>query len=167
MLQKIRSFHIISIFIIMLLGALLHFVYGWFNNPVVAVFGSINESVWEHLKLLFWPSLLMATIEYFYIGYKFKNYILAKAISIYIGVLLIISIFYTYTGIIGSNFLILDLLTFIISVILSNLFSYYLIKENKFQGKYSQIIGLSMIFILSLAFVAFTRRSPDLPLFTT
>jgi len=166
-LQKIRSFHIISIFIIMLLGALLHFVYGWLNNSVFAIFGSINESVWEHLKLLFWPSLLMATIEYFYIGYNFKNYIIAKAVSIYIGVLLIVSFFYTYTGIIGRNFLIVDLSTFILSVILSNLFSYYLIKKNKFQGKYFQIIGLAMIFILSLAFVAFTRRPPDLPLFTT
>lgn len=77
----------------MLLGALLHFVYGWLNNPVFAIFGSINESVWEHLKLLFWPSLLMAIIEYFYIGYNFKNYIIAKAVSIYIGVLLIVSFF--------------------------------------------------------------------------
>ncbi len=43
-----------------LLGACLHFVYAIFPNPVTAIFSPINESLWEHLKILFWPYLLGA-----------------------------------------------------------------------------------------------------------
>lgn len=40
------------------LGVLLHFVYGWFPNPVTALISPVRESLWEHLKILFLPLLL-------------------------------------------------------------------------------------------------------------
>ena len=39
-------------------GALLHFAYDVLPVPLVGLFAPVNESVWEHLKLLFWPVLL-------------------------------------------------------------------------------------------------------------
>ena len=39
------------------LGACLHFVYALFPNPVTALISPTCESLWEHLKLLFWPYL--------------------------------------------------------------------------------------------------------------
>ena len=44
----------------LLLGTLLHFVYGWFPNALTSLFSPVNESLWEHGKLLFWPYLLAA-----------------------------------------------------------------------------------------------------------
>lgn len=41
-------------------GACLHFVYALFPNPVFALFSPVNESLWEHLKILFWPGLMAA-----------------------------------------------------------------------------------------------------------
>jgi hypothetical protein len=38
-------------------GAALHFAYSLFPNMITAVFSPVNESVWEHIKLLFWPYL--------------------------------------------------------------------------------------------------------------
>lgn len=49
---------LITFVAVTLLGACLHFVYAIFPNPVVAIFSPINESLWEHLKILFWPYLL-------------------------------------------------------------------------------------------------------------
>ncbi len=43
-----------------LLGTALHFLYDVWPTELVSVFAPINESVWEHLKLLFWPMLLGA-----------------------------------------------------------------------------------------------------------
>lgn len=40
-----------------ILGALLHFVYTLFPSPVTALFSPVCESLWEHLKLLYWPYL--------------------------------------------------------------------------------------------------------------
>ncbi|MCW4022413.1 MAG: DUF6512 family protein [archaeon] len=38
-------------------------------NPFVGAFSAVNESVWEHLKLGFWPLILYTAIEY----WKIKN----------------------------------------------------------------------------------------------
>ena len=40
-----------------LAGTALHFAYDWCLSPLVGLFAPVNESVWEHLKLLFWPFL--------------------------------------------------------------------------------------------------------------
>ena len=45
-----------------LVGTLLHFVYDWWPNALTAIFTPVNESVWEHLKLLFWPYLAAAWV---------------------------------------------------------------------------------------------------------
>lgn len=39
------------------LGSGLHFLYSLFPNPATALFSPVNESLWEHLKILFWPYL--------------------------------------------------------------------------------------------------------------
>ena len=41
-------------------GSALHFLYDAAPNPLTALVSPVNESVWEHLKLLFWPMLLTA-----------------------------------------------------------------------------------------------------------
>lgn len=38
-----------------LAGACLHFLYLLLPNPVTALFAPVNESIWEHLKLIYWP----------------------------------------------------------------------------------------------------------------
>lgn len=45
-----------------LLGSCLHFVHALFPNPVTALFSPVNESLWEHLKLLYWPCLVSALL---------------------------------------------------------------------------------------------------------
>ncbi len=46
----------------LLAGFLLHFVYRWWPNAVTALFSPVNESLWEHVKLIFWPFLGAALI---------------------------------------------------------------------------------------------------------
>ena len=71
---KIRNYQIFSIIFISILGTLLHFTYRLSGeNRLVAIFSSINESVWEHLKLLYFPMLITIIIGYFYIGKDFQN----------------------------------------------------------------------------------------------
>ena len=49
---------------ISVLGVLLHFTYEWFgDNAVVGLFSAVNESTWEHLKLLFFPIMLLTILE--------------------------------------------------------------------------------------------------------
>jgi len=46
----------------LLAGFVLHFVYQWWPNAVTALFSPVNESLWEHIKLIFWPFLGAALI---------------------------------------------------------------------------------------------------------
>ena len=54
--EKIRSYLIFSIIFTFILGTLLHFTYKWSEeNAIVGIFSAVNESTWEHLKLLYFP----------------------------------------------------------------------------------------------------------------
>ena len=67
--KSVLIFQIISAIFTIILGTILHFTYGWLNkNLLVGAFSAVNESTWEHLKLLFFPMLISTIIGYFYIG---------------------------------------------------------------------------------------------------
>lgn len=48
---------ILTFVAVVLAGCALHFLYGWLPNALTALFSPINESLWEHVKLIFWPYL--------------------------------------------------------------------------------------------------------------
>ena len=63
--SSILKFEIISTIFIMIVGTLLHFTFRWSNNnPLVGIFSAVNESVWEHLKLIFFPMLIVGIIDH-------------------------------------------------------------------------------------------------------
>ena len=79
----ILKFEIISTIFIMIVGTLLHFTFGWSNNnPLVGTFSAVNESTWEHLKLLFFPMLISTIIGFSYKGKVIPNYLCAKVLGI-------------------------------------------------------------------------------------
>ena len=66
-MSKIKRFQILSVIFVWIVGTLLHFTHDWFPNSVVyTVISAVNESTWEHLKLVFFPMLFMTAIGYFY-----------------------------------------------------------------------------------------------------
>lgn len=59
---------------ISILGVLLHFTYEWSgDNPAIGLFSAVNESTWEHLKLIFFPMLLLTMIEFLWAHIKDKS----------------------------------------------------------------------------------------------
>ena len=164
--KKIIKTQIIVTTIAIILGTIFHFVYGWSGeNKIVGIFTPVNESVWEHLKLAFFPMLILAIIQYFYLGKKTHNYIEAKTIGIFTSILFIIVFYYTYTGIIGTNFLILDILTFIISIILGEYVAYKLMNIEEQSNKTTKILSAFIIIVLFTSFIVFTYKAPKANLF--
>ena len=67
MKQNIKKWQFVGFLFTVGVGTLLHFVYEWSGKMVlVAPFSNVNESTWEHMKLLFYPALLFAVIESFF-----------------------------------------------------------------------------------------------------
>ena len=150
----------------MIAGTLLHFVYQWANGAWWAsILGAVNESTWEHLKMLFWPMVLFGTIEYFFWGWKKTNFIPVKVLSIVIGMLVIIVLFYTYTGILGKNLFIPNILTFILGIVSAAFVSCKLLQTDKLSGTTAFWAGWITLILLIAAFVFFTWSPPAIGLF--
>ncbi|WP_312941309.1 DUF6512 family protein, partial [Oscillibacter sp.] len=79
-------------------GAALHFLWGWTGeNRIAAAFCSVNGSVWEHMKLLFFPAFLLSMVEVWL--RDSRNFLAVRGGSLWIGTALIPMLYYTYTGI--------------------------------------------------------------------
>jgi hypothetical protein len=155
---------IFFIIFIIILGSTLHFTFELSGrNPFVGVFSAVNESIWEHLKLGFWPALTYAIIEYRLLKRPASRFFPAKAVGIYLIPLIIVSSYYLYTAFLKEN-LTLDILIFIIAVVVGQLTSYKLLT---WKGKSESYTGISIIALILLAFlfVIFTFYPPHLPIF--
>jgi hypothetical protein len=86
------------------LGTFLHFVYEWSGkNLLVGLFCPVNESTWEHLKLVFYPILVVSIPEYFFLCRQYDRFLCTKFLSALLGMGLTVVLFYTYVGVYGEN----------------------------------------------------------------
>lgn len=163
--KSVFVYELFGMIFIITLGSILHFTFEFSGyQPVVGAFSAVNESVWEHLKLGFWPALLYAAIEYRYVRKSTNNFLFAKAVGIYTIPITIAVLFYSYTAILGGDLLVIDILTFILAVIIGQLASYKLLVYRKLQGNLNQL-SLVALALLGLAFALFTFHPPHLPIF--
>lgn len=164
--KSLRCYAIISSIFTVVLGTLLHFTYQWSgNNEFVALFSAVNESTWEHLKLLFMPMFIFTLWEYTKLSPRYDNYLISKVLGILAGLISIPLLFYGYTAILGTNYLLLDILTFILSVLIAHIVSYRLLAHGCFSGTEGKIIGVILLLSLAIAFFWFTYFPPNLTLF--
>jgi hypothetical protein len=149
---------------IITLGSAFHFTYELSgNNPIVGSFSAINESVWEHLKLAFWPALIWMLIVWYPLKNSVNNFFPSKAIGVYIMVLFIPAIFYLHTAITGESIFLIDLDSFIAAVVIGQMVSYKLYRYK--LPKKSKIGAIIAMALLAIAFVIFTFYPPQLPIF--
>ena len=150
---------------IVIIGSMLHFTFELSGHqPVVGVFSAVNESVWEHLKLGFWPALVWALIEYRSIKKSTNNFFFAKTVGIYLIPIVIPILFYSYTAVLGESVLVIDILTFVVAVIVGQLVSYRLLTYRRLPDILNKISLVALV-LLGVAFVLFTFYPPHLPLF--
>lgn len=164
--SKLIKAQIIVILFSLVLGTLLHFTYEWFGeNAFVGSFSAVNESVWEHLKLVFFPMLIATIVEYFFVKDVAKNYIEAKTIGIFTAIAFIVVAFFTYSGIIGTSIIVIDILIFIISIILGEYVAYKLMKREDESTVATEVLSIVVLAFLLLCFVIFTYLPPEVNLF--
>jgi hypothetical protein len=150
---------------IMLVGSLLHFAFAWSNQwASIAVVAAVNESVWEHLKLAFWPMLGWALVVRRFLDTPSGAFWAATSIGLLIASTSIVAVFFTYVAILGRNVLILDLATYALSVILGQVASAVLVSVT------SAILllrraALVLLAVQLVAFSALTYFPPQWELF--
>ena len=172
MFRKKYSYTIWGILFTAVLGTLLHFLYEWSGElPLTALFSPVNESVWEHLKLLYFPFVLYTLWELFHASRDPAVFLPSRTIGLTAGLILIPLFFYSYTAVLGTNYLALDITVFLLSILLAFFLSSLAERKAAYPNKDKVVsrllpyLSLAVLILLSVLFIYFTFRAPRLPLF--
>lgn len=146
-------------------GTLLHFLYDWTGqNPVVGAFSAVNESIWEHMKLLFFPMLAFSVFEFTRIGKQHPNFWCVKVIGTALGLTLIPVLYYTYTGALGVSADWFNIGIFFIAAALVYWVETKLLLKGRPRCAFPKA-ALASLLLVGVAFVILTYHAPGLPIF--
>ena len=164
MKRQIKLWQLMGFSVTALGGTLLHFLYDWLGEAMwIAPFSGVNESTWEHMKLLFWPTFLFALVQSVFFRNQ-ENFWCIKLRGILLGLSLIPILFYTYNGAIGKSPDWLNITIFFVSAAISYIYETRLFNENKTHCKSSNF-AFSALCIIALLFAIFTFRTPEIGIF--
>ncbi len=146
-------------------GVLLHFAYGWSGGSrVVAVIAPVNESVWEHLKMVLIPVLALGAVEARWVADRRRLW-WAKLTEVVAASAFIVAFFYTYTGAFGvHSIVVVDILSFLAAVAGGQWLSYRLIISPRSRPAPLAVSVLALV-LLVLGFGVLTFAPPHIPLF--
>ena len=145
-------------------GTLLHFLYDWTGGSVFAApFSGINESTWEHMKLLFWPMFLYAILQRFFFPAA-DDFWSVKLRGISLGLILIPVIFYTANGVFGKTPDWVNISIFFLAAAAAYLYETKLFTLGTLTSK-KPAAALALLCGIGAAFVLFTFAPPDIGIF--
>lgn len=151
--------------VIFFIGVFFHFLYKYGGKKRwMAIISPVNESIWEHLKLTFYPVLVYTIIEFFIIKELPQNYLLAETLGIYVTLLSTLVIEIVYPSVVKKNIFVLDLVVFFLAITVGQLFSYF------FMTRYSETnlpvsYSIAILGFQTGIFALFSFFPPRIPLF--
>ena len=155
----------ITFLIISIIGTLGHFLYEWTGESfIIGLIFPVNESTWEHLKLLFFPTLVYSAIELIKCDKK-PNLIVATTRSLLLGMLMIVALFYTYSGVLGYRIDLLNILIFYIAVAITVFRRCRIYNKQKVVSKNSVLFSIITLAVFTLLFFIWSYIPPNINLF--
>lgn len=163
--KKVMKYEIIGLIFTFIIGTLCHFIYKWSgNNSFIGLFVPINESPFEHLKLLFFPYFLYSLFENVKLNKDKFNIYFAKLVGILGGFFVTLAIFYISSGMIGKDVPWINIASFFIGVIVAYIISYCIINKSVGRGLLNGI-SLALLIIIAIMFMFFTYFPFKIPFF--
>ena len=145
-------------------GTLLHFLYEWLGDAAwIAPLSGVNESTWEHMKLLFWPMFIFAIAERFFFRDR-EDFWCIKLRGILLGLILIPILFYTYNGVIGKSPDWINIVIFFISAAIAYVYETRQFNRGDVPCKSSKR-AFGTLVAIALLFVVFTFFTPRIGIF--
>jgi len=160
--RSICVFELCGAVFMVVAGSGLHFLFaaagGWLPLALIA---AVNESIWEHLKLAFWPGLVWAAFAPLPAGLRRRDILAVKGPGLLVTALLIVVVFTTYVAILGHNLLALDIGTFVAAIVFGQALSAALLALGPFRSGVVLRAGLGLLVLQVLAYSLFTFVPPD------
>ncbi len=164
MKRKMILWGIAGFVTVSLLGVLLHFLYDWTGSPFAALFSGVNESTWEHMKLLFFPMFFFAIVQSFFLAEEHENFWCVKLLGTLFGLALIPVLFYTLRGIFGTTPDWINITIFFVSAAVAFIYETLQFQKGSAPCRVSDL-AFAVLCMIAIAFWMFTFFSPRLPLF--
>lgn len=156
---------LIGIPALFLIGSVMHFLYDilW-ENPIVGLFVPVNESIWEHSKLVLWPVILWWGLYYCFRGNSYNisktKWFTAALFSLVTALISMPMLYYFYTEAFGVQILWIDIIILLISLILGQLLGLHCYRH---EIEFSLKIVMIFLGIICLLFFLFTFFPPHIP----
>lgn len=158
---------ILGIPFLFIIGSIFHFLYQLSGERIIiGIIAPVNESVWEHLKMILIPTICWWAIYYVLRGYKYKinanKWFTGLLVSLVSSMFTIMFVFYFYTEAFGVELIIVDILILLLANIVGQLLGLHFYRYA--TGIDVQIAIVIIVFIVTV-FIVFTFNPPHLPLF--
>jgi hypothetical protein len=146
-----------------LIGSLLHFLFDWTgHNKFVSLFSAVNESYWEHIKIAFWPTLLLQIVLFAYGGYNYPSFIPAATIALYTLPISMIGLVFLYKMFTKKNVLWIDITVFFVVIAVAQ--TLFVIFFAQLLATWVTVVFAAVFWLgLCSAFVSYTLRPPQEP----
>ncbi len=154
----------LSVPILFIFGGLFHFIYLFSGKSfIVGLVAPVNESVFEHTKMVPFPLYMWWGIYYFFNRHflDLDIWITAAFVSMISSCFFMIVLFYFYTGAFGVQYLYVDIMLLFVALLIGHAFALLCFKAKLSLG----VIALPLVIGTSLLFVLFTLIPPRLPVF--
>lgn len=166
-LTRPEKWIVIGIPILFIIGSVMHFMYNIFGeNPFVGLFAPINESIWEHSKMVLWPVILWWLLYYCFRGKRYQidknKWFTSALVALMTSLITMPLLYYFYTGAFGVELLWVDISILLFAVLFGQLLGLHTYRYGK--GVNANFILVIFVLVV-LLFMLFTYFPPHLPLF--
>lgn len=146
-LKKSRFFAIIGTFA---LSFLFHFAYELLPNFVFSILFPVNESIWEHMKIIYSSIIFYGIIDYF-ISKKFHieyhNFLFNIVFCSFMGILIYLGLFLPLYFKFGES-MIISIGILFITYIIVYIISYYVLMSEEFDYSYLWVLLIVIGYII-------------------
>ncbi len=156
--MNLKAIKIIGFFVIFLLCFPFHFLYDWLPNSLFSIFFPINESIWEHMKLIYTSFVFYGIFDYLLLKKNkivFNNFLIQLFLIPIIAIFIYLIIFIPIYKIIGEN-MIVSIGLLAIVILIEQILSYFILQYKEI--KYQNIIGIIGIILIYIIFGYLTYK---------
>lgn len=163
--MNLKCSKIIAVIGIFMLSFVAHFMYDLFPCVLVSFFFPVNESIWEHMKILYTSTLIYGIIDYIILRFnniKFNNFSFQLFFTSFISIVIYLGIYLPIYHLIGEVLWVSILLMFIVYSI-SQYMSYLILNSKVYY--YLNYISIPLIITIYILFIILTFNPPNTFLF--
>ncbi len=165
MAKKLFKYELGGFVFCCIFGTLMHFFYEWSGElTIIGILCPVNESVWEHLKLIFYPFLFWEIAEYCIFNER-ASLAFSKLCGALCGMTATLAVHYIYTGASGRESMAADIISFVFGTGAAFAVSYFILKNCTKKNRVRESISIVCTVIICLLFTVFTFMPPLIPLF--